>query len=258
MILLAFVASFFSFYLQENVLPYANKKAEETWNKINDVPPRSYGYLDRRWVLSKEKDRIYYYNYFDPKDSAFSQLSIYDIDLSSWTFKKRFYSEKGYLEGKSLTLVDSWYREFLDGKPIKFEKAEERKIAPVEDRSYFLKEWKEPDQMSYGELKTYTEDIEERGFETVKFKVALNYKLSFPLASLIMTLLGIPFAFSMGRKGTLVGIGLSIIIAMVYWGAFALLKNLGDINYLNAFLAAWGPNLIFGLIGLYLIFALRT
>ncbi len=257
-ILLAFVASFFSFYLQENVLPYANKKAEETWNKINDVPPRSYSYLDRRWVLSREKDRIYYYNYFDPKDSAFSQLSIYDIDLSSWAFKRRYYSERGYLEGKNLTLIDCWYREFQDGKPIKFESAEEKRITLVEERKYFLKEWKEPDQMNYGELKAYTEDIEERGFETVKFKVDLNYKISFPLASLIMTLLGLPFAFTMGRKGTLVGIGLSIGIGMVYWGAIGVFKNLGYVDYLNAFLAAWGPNLIFGLIGLYLIFTLRT
>jgi len=257
-ILLACMASFFSFYLQENVLPYANKKAEETWNKINDVPPRSYGYLDRRWVLSRNKDRIYYYNYFDPKDSVFSKLSIYDIDLSSWSFKRRIYSEKGNLRGENLSLINCWYREFENGRPVKFERKEEMDIAPVEEKSYFLKEWKEPDQMSYGELKNYTEEIEERGFETVKFKVALNYKLSFPLASLIMTLLGIPFAFSMGKRGTLVGIGLSMGIAMIYWGAIGLFKSLGDVNYLNAYLAAWGPNLIFGLIALYLIFTLKT
>lgn len=257
-ILLACVASFFSFYLQENVLPYTNKKAEETWNKINDVPPRSYSYLDRRWVMSRKKDRIYYYNYFDQENSAFNQLSIYDIDLDSWALKRRFYSEKGYLKGIKLSLRDYWYREFEKGKPVRFEKKEEKIIAAVEGRSYFLKEWKEPAQMSYGELKDYTEEIEERGFETVKFKVDLNYKLSFPLASLIMTLLGIPFAFSMGRKGTLVGIGISIVIGMIYWGAIGVFKNLGYVNYLNAFLAAWSPNLIFGLIGLYLIFTLRT
>jgi lipopolysaccharide export LptBFGC system permease protein LptF len=73
-----------------------------------------------------------------------------------------------------------------------------------------------------------------------------------------MTLLGIPFAFSMGKRGTLVGIGLSIAIAMVYWGAIGIFKGFGNLNYLNVFLAAWGPCLIFGLIGLYLLFTLRT
>jgi len=258
LILLGGIASFFSLYLQENVFPYANKKAEEIWNKINDVPPRSYSHLDRRWVMGKEKNRIYYYNYFDPEASVFSQLYIYDIDISSWSFKKRIYSGKGVLRGKNLTLINCWFREFVDRKPIKFESKKEMDLVLVEERSYFLKEWKEPDQMSYGELRNYIEDIEERGFETVKFKVDLNYKISFPLASLIMTLIGIPFAFSMGKRGTLVGIGLSIVIAMIYWGTIGIFKSLGYLNYLNAYLAAWGPNLIFGLIGLYLIFTLRT
>jgi lipopolysaccharide export LptBFGC system permease protein LptF len=82
--------------------------------------------------------------------------------------------------------------------------------------------------------------------------------MSFPLACLVMTILGIPFAFSMGRRGALVGIGLSIAISMVYWGAIGIFEGFGYLNYLNAFLAAWSPNLIFGLGGLYLLFTLRT
>jgi len=257
-LLLSVLISFFSFYLQERILPYSNKRAEETWNKINDVPPRSYSYLDRRWVLSKNRDRIYHYSYFDPKATVFSQLSIFDVDLSSWTVKRRIYSERGYLRGENLFLVNSWLREFVDNLPSKFETKERMNLSRVEEKSYFLKEWKEPAQMNYGELRQYIKDIEEMGFETVRFKVDLNYKISFPLVSLIMTLLGVPFAFSMGKRGTLVGIGLSIVIAMVYWGAIGVFKSLGYVNFLNTFLAAWGPNLVFGLAGLYLIFRVRT
>ncbi len=257
-ILLGCVASFASFYLQENVLPYANKKAEAIWNKINDVPPRSYSYLDKRWVLSRDKDRIFYYNYFDPASSVFSKLSIYDVDLSTWSFKKRIYSEKATLKGFRLSLEDCWSRDFEEGLPVKFEQRDEMKLILVEGRDYFLKKRKEPDQLSYGELREYITDIEERGFETQRFEVALDYKISFPLASLIMTLIGIPFAFSMGKRGTLVGIGLSVVIAMIYWGTIAVFKGLGNADYLNAALAAWGPNLIFGLLAVYLIFTLRT
>ncbi len=257
-VLMAVLVSFFSFYLQENILPNSNKKVEEIWDKINDVPPRSYSYLDRRWVLSKEKNRIYHYNYFDREKSVFSQLSIYDFNPSTWSFQRRIYSERGYLSEGHISLENSWYRDFVDGRPTKFEKSEKIDLSVVEDRSYFLKERKVPEQMSYKELEKYIGELEERNFDTVKFKVDLNYKVSFPLASLIMTLLGIPFAFSMGRRGTLVGIGLSIAIAMIYWGGIGIFKSLGYLNYLNAFLAAWGPNLIFGLIGLYLLFTLRT
>jgi LPS export ABC transporter permease LptG/LPS export ABC transporter permease LptF len=257
-VLLAGVVSFFSYYLQENVLPYSNKKAEEIWNNINDRTPRSYSYLDRRWVLSKEENRIYHYNYFDQEKSVFSQLSIYDLDPSSWAIKKRIYSERAFLGDGRLSLEDCWFRDFSSGKMTEFEKKENMNVDMQEDRSFFLKEWREPDQMSFGELRKYIQELDERNFDTVRFKVDLNYKISFPFVCLIMTLLGIPFAFSLGKKGTLVGIGLSLAIAIVYWGIIGIFQGLGYVSYLSAFLSAWGPNLIFGLIGLYLLFTLRA
>ncbi len=255
---LAASISFLSFYIQENVLPYANKKREETWNKIHDVPPRSYSYLDRRWVLGKEQDRIYHYNYFDPQKSTFNQLSIYEFNPAAWTLKKRIYGERAVLSAGRLILTNSWSREFAAGRMTGFEVADKIELPVAEDTSYFLKEWKEPAQMSYAELSQYVQELEERSFDTVRFRVDLQYKLSFPLVALIMTLLGIPFAFSLGRRGTLVGIGLSIVIAIVYWGAIGIFQGLGYVGYLSVFLSAWGPNLIFGLAGLYLLFTLRT
>jgi len=257
-ILMAVLASLFSFYVQERILPYSNKKREAIWNKINDVPPRSYTYLDRRWVLSRGKDRIYHYNYFDPEKAVFNHLSVFDLNPSSWSFERRVYSERGYLGEGTLSLENCWVRDFLGEKTERFDRRSGMNLSRIEEMSYFLKEWKEPSQMNFGELRKYIKEIEESGFDTVKFKVDLHYKISFPLASLIMTIIGIPFAFSMGKRGTLVGIGLSIVIAMVYWGAIGVLRELGMINFLPAFLSAWGPNLIFGLVGLYLLFTLKT
>jgi len=255
---MALVVSLFSFTLQERILPRANNKAEETWNKINDTPPRSYSYINRHWVLSREKNRIYHYDFFDPGPSVFSHLSIFDIDLASWALSGRTYAEKAYLKEDRLRLVESWKRTFSGTLPAGFEVQPERNLAGVEAKSYFLKEWKEPSQMTYSELRKYTAEVEEMGFEASRFKVDLNTKISFPFVCLIMTLLGVPFAFSMGKRGTLVGIGLSIVIAMVFWGAIGVFRSLGYVNFLGPFLAAWTPNLIFGLIGVYLLFRLRT
>ena len=257
-LVLSGLVSFCSFYVQENILPDSNKRAEQVWSEILDMPARSYGNLDRRWLLSRTKDRIYHYRYFDRNASVFSQISIFEIEPISWSLEKRIFSEKGYLEEQDLTLSDAWTRKFEGSMVAWFEKQETMLLSQTEEKNYFLKEWEEPDQMSYGELKEYIRQIEERGFETLKFKVDLNFKLTFPLASLIMALLGIPFAFSMGKRGALVGIGLSVIIAIVFWGAIATFRSLGYVNYLSPFLAAWGPSLIFGAIGLYLISTLKT
>jgi LPS export ABC transporter permease LptG/LPS export ABC transporter permease LptF len=259
-VFLAGLIGWLAFHIQERVLPQANKKAKEIWNKITDVSPRSYGYLNRRWVANKKRDRFYHYSYFDPEKSAFSWLSIFDLDLSSWSLKRRIYAERAVLKEDLLHLENGWIREFT-GEAPKSPRAEVFKTMDLtleEGRASFLKEWREPSQMTYGELRQYVREIKELGFETVGFRVDLSSKISFPFVALIMTLLGIPFAFSMGKRGTLVGIGVSLAIAMVYWVAIGVFRSLGYIGFLNVFFAAWGPNLVFGLIGLYLLFRLRT
>ncbi|MGD2295871.1 MAG: LPS export ABC transporter permease LptF [Candidatus Aminicenantes bacterium] len=254
----ACLVSIGSFYIQEYIYPYSNKKAEEKWNEIIDRPPRSYSHLDQRWVMGRERNRIYHYKHFDPFVPAFSELSIYEFEPDSWSLQKRYFAEKGYFKEDRLLLINGWYMEFEENKQTRFVQKETLELFDLEGRNYFVKEWKEADQLNYSELAAYIEDVEEKGFETVHYRVDLNYKVSFPLAGLVMTLLGIPFAFSMGKRGTLVGMGLSLLIAMVYWGAMEMFRFFGYQSFLFPFLAAWGPNLIFGLAGLYLLFTLRT
>jgi len=257
-VFMAFLASACSFYIQEYIYPYSNKKAEETLYSIMDIPPRSTSYLNRRWVMGKERNRIYHFRHFDPITESFSDLSVFEFEDQNWSLRRRIFGEKGYIQENSIILTDGWLREFENDRPPRFEPIVSLKISDTEGRSYFVKEWKEADQLNFGELAAYISEIEEKGFESLPYRIDLNFKVSYPLAGLIMALLGIPFAFSMGKRGTLVGMGLSLFIAAVYWGAIGVFKSFGTLAFLSPFLAAWGPNLIFGLAGLYLLFTLRT
>ncbi len=257
-LVLSIIISFFSFYIQENILPFSSKKAEETWNQINDVPPRSYNRLDRRWVMGKNGDRMYYYNYFDQDRAVFRGMTILDLDTKSWVLERRIYAESAELINNKLILSHLWERRFEQNKPVSFSKQEKRELKVMEPKSYFIKGMKEANQMHYGELKDYIDKLKVSHFETTRHEVDLHYKISFPLATFVIVLLGIPFAFTMGKRGTLVGIGMSFVIVIIYWGAIGIFKSLGYAGYISPFLGAWGPNLIFGLIGLYMIFNLRT
>jgi LPS export ABC transporter permease LptF/LPS export ABC transporter permease LptG len=255
---MALSASLLSMFLQERILPGANNRAEETWNRINDYPARSYSYLNRHWIIGREKNRIYHYDFFDPRKSVFSRLSIFDLDLGSWSLVRREYAEKAFLSDDRLRLSGAWARTFTGDLPESFEASREIELKDIEKKSYFLKEWKEPSQMTYPELRSYAAEVAEMGFDTTRFKVDLHTKISFPFVSLIMTLLGVPFAFSMGKRGALVGIGLSVVIAMLYWGAIGVFRSLGYVGFLAPFLAAWSPNLIFGFTAVYFLLRLRT
>jgi lipopolysaccharide export LptBFGC system permease protein LptF len=110
--------------------------------------------------------------------------------------------------------------------------------------------------MSYGELSRYISDLRQSGFDTKRLSVQLNKKIAYPLITLIMAILAIPFALSMGKKGSLAGIATAIGLAITYWVVALLFEAMGNVNTLPPLLAAWTPDILFGIAGTYLL--LRT
>jgi lipopolysaccharide export LptBFGC system permease protein LptF len=92
----------------------------------------------------------------------------------------------------------------------------------------------------------------------VKLRVQFYRKFSVPLFALIMAMISIPFAFLVGNRGAMAGIGVSIGIAISYWGIGLLFEKIGDVNQLPPAIAAWSPDALFSLTGLYLLLRMRS
>jgi lipopolysaccharide export LptBFGC system permease protein LptF len=88
--------------------------------------------------------------------------------------------------------------------------------------------------------------------------VALNRKFSYPLIAFVVTLIAIPFSFSTGSRGALAGIALSIGIAIVYWSVSSLFEAMGNLSQLPPAVAAWSPDVLFALGGIYLLGRIKT
>ena len=71
----------------------------------------------------------------------------------------------------------------------------------TEPPQYFKKEALQSQEMTFGELQRYIRDLKQSGFDTKKLSVQLNLKLAYPLITLVMAVLAIPFALSMGKRG---------------------------------------------------------
>src|SRR6202035_3915825 len=125
-----------------------------------------------------------------------------------------------------------------------------------EEQSYVKKESLQSQEMNFGQLDRYIRDLRQSGFDTMRLRIALWHKLAYPLIAVIMAILAIPFALSMGRRGSLTGIAVAIAVALAYFVVDSTLGALGNVNYLPAALAAWSSDILFGLIGGYLL--LRT
>ena len=112
--------------------------------------------------------------------------------------------------------------------------------------------------MTYLELDQYIRELQLGGFEVDHLRTDLQAKIAFPLVSLIMVILGVPFAISIGKKGALYGVALGVLLGIVYWGAFGIFGVLGSNGLLAPVLAAWGPNLLFGAGSLLLLMIAQT
>jgi LPS export ABC transporter permease LptG/LPS export ABC transporter permease LptF len=245
------------FALEQTVLGPANRKAEAIKHVMRGGNPATFDVLNRRWVMGNDGD-IYNYNYFDPRQRTFTGLWIYEFDADMTRLTRRTFANHASLVADATWHVDrGWMRDFDATGESTFTALENtRKV--FEPAALFTTESPDPDFMSYTQLRAYTERLRLSGLDVVKQQVALWRKLSFPFVTLIMTLLAVPFAVTIGRSGAMAGIGVAIGIAIVYWTTISVFAAMGAGGVMTPALAAWAPNMLFGAGALYLLLTVRT
>jgi lipopolysaccharide export LptBFGC system permease protein LptF len=157
-------------------------------------------------------------------------------------------------------MSDGWSREFgpaIKDKDFGYEPFE-RRIATLEPPEYFVTEARQPDLMTFGELKGYIAELRASGYNVLEHEVGLQRKVAFPFVTIVMTLIAVPFAVSTGRRGAMYGIGVGIVLALLYWTMISVFAAFGQAGLIDPMLAAWAPNLIFGAAAAYLLLTVRT
>jgi len=247
------------YLMQDYVLPYANIRQDALRNQIKGRPPQTI-MKPRKWIFG-ESGRIFNYDYFDPSKDIFIGLNVYEVDLHQLAIKRRFHAKQAIIGTAGKWMLESgWLRDFQSDR-AGFIPITEATFAFPEQASYFKKELfapRESSKLTYFQLKDYINYLKQSGYNATELQVELYKKISFPLSCFVMSLLGVPFAFSMGRRGAFFGITASIAIAMFYWGIFSIFEQMGTYGLLSPLLAAWAPNLLFGAAGLALLFTIRT
>lgn len=260
----------FLYLLQENVLAYTNREADRLNRIMRGYPPIT-SPLDRRWLAGRSGD-MYHYDFYDPRQNRFTRLLVYRLDDAEWRLRTMVYANaaipapEAAAGGRDLVSwkgQNGWMREFParmgSAGPMvaKYDPFAERELS-LEPASYFRSEMPEADLMTYGQLRDYIAQLQASGANAVPDMVKLQRKVAFPFVTVIMTLLAVPFAVSTGGRGPLYGIGIGIVLAIVYWLTLSVFAALGAGGVLNPMLAAWAPNVLFGAAAAYMILTVRT
>lgn len=145
----------------------------------------------------------------------------------------------------------------VNGTTVRYMPFDERPMS-FDPPAYFKSDVPDAEMMNYGQLQEYIEKLRATGSYVVPYMVALQRKVAFPFVTVIMTLLALPFAVMTGRRGALYGIGIGIVLAIVYWIALSVFGAVGAGGLLPPMLAAWAPNILFGAAALYINLTVRT
>jgi lipopolysaccharide export LptBFGC system permease protein LptF len=73
-----------------------------------------------------------------------------------------------------------------------------------------------------------------------------------------MAVLAIPFSISTGKKGAITGVAVAVGIAVFYTVMSRAFEAMGNVSQLPPAMAAWSPDVIFILVGGYLILKVPT
>lgn len=252
------------FAFDELYLPQANRRQEALRSSIKGKPAQTFLRPDRKWMSGQqsstgEPTRIFYYQFFDPDKNVFANLTVFEFHPGTFVLERRIFATSAHWNANihQWQLENGWQRTFHGETVSDYQPFTLSTFADIhEEPAYFKKESRQSQEMSYGELSRYVHDLKQSGFDTMRLRVQLNHKLAYPLVTLVMAILAVPFALSMGKRGSLAGIAIAVGMAIAYSVVSSVFESMGNVNALPPVLAAWSPDLLFGLAGGYLL--LRT
>jgi LPS export ABC transporter permease LptG/LPS export ABC transporter permease LptF len=252
------------FLFAQYYLPQANRRQESLRNVIKGRPPQTYLHPEEQWIFGPksapgEPGCIFYYEFFDPDTNEFANLSVFEFEPSTFQLTRRIFAKRAAWDADSGTwhFENGWVRDIHGANVTAYRTFLETNFSEIRATpDYFKKENLQSQEMNFGQLAHYIHDLRQSGFDTKRLSVALWQKLSYPLIAVVMAVLAIPFALSMGRRGSITGVAVAIGVALAYYVVDLLFGAMGNVNYLPASMAAWSADILFGLVGGYLL--LRT
>ncbi len=251
----AFGVSIFAVAFNESVVPPAN----EEYNHIvryeieKNTAPKAQEHIVIKDIKDNAIQRLTYAQRYDPQINSMIGLTIEDFDNNGnlvrvenaetavWQ-KDRWIMHNGTIHDLSQTGSNSRVLQFNE------------QVLPLDrDPNALTRDQKKPEEMTIKELKQEISLLKSEYISTANYEVELQQRLSIPFASFVFALIGTPLGLQPHRSSSSIGLGLSIIIIFVYYTIMTVTTALGNGGAIPPVLAAWIPNFIGMIVGVYLV-----
>jgi lipopolysaccharide export system permease protein len=237
--------SLFSIYFSGYLVPMANK------TKINielNYLKKGFVYSGGNIFFQDTPTRIVNISFFDNSNNQANRVGVQEFEKDDLThMTSRIDASKMVYD----TLSHIWIA--YDGVKRTFGQKSE-------DAEYFSKlklnylgfkpvdlstKQQKPEEMNLSELKASIKSQEKAGLDPTNTLIEYYSRFSFPMASLVVVLFGVPISANKRRGGLAVQVGINILVTFIYLVFMKISEAFGKNGALDPILTAWFANLIF-------------
>lgn len=250
LLLLAGILSAGVWAWNESVVPYAFHKSRQINNvEIKKKTPKVLFHAKGFWYHGE--NAFYHIDHFDSRRNILFGLTIYTLDAN---FQVQSLIEVAQAQWQA----GQWQLENIQEKPLS--QGNSYPASPAirtwlqETPEDFALVDMEAEEFSSRQLREYIANLQRKGLDTTEYQVDSQLKGAIPIATLVMTLLGIALAVPGARQfGLSTTIGLALIAGFGYWVLLALTISLGHSGALSPVPAAWSANSATCLLGMFFL-----
>lgn len=253
-LVVSLIVSVFSVYFNASIVPKANQRK---FSIERAHLQRSFDPGNRFNVFFQDgRTRLVSIGYFDARRGLATRVSIQEFSDTNLTVLVRRYDAREMewiAQSPALGDTASWgwvlrngiRREFVGGEELlsAFEQEPIGRLTITPEQ--IEKKLQKPDEMSYSELKEFIETQRSAGQDVSRWMVDFHSKVSFPFASFIVVLFGVPFAANKRRSGVAIEFGICVAVTFIYLAFMKTSQVFGYNGDLDPLLTAWLANIIF-------------
>lgn len=250
----AVIFCFFTFILFDTIVPNSNFKAKEAMALY--VYQRPEAQIEENQFVDVGDGRYLFVRQIDRNTGILYDVLLYEVNRDSTVVFHAQKAEKG---------LNGWYMEngrmfktnkdgFLD-LDIVFQQIE---LDIQQDVEEFLNLSKGANEMTSKELREKIKTFSRLGLDVSGLIVSYQSKFANSLAPFVICILGIALSLFLNLTSKSWSVITTFILVVVYQGSGAWLTALGKEKIIDPLLSAWIPNIIFGIIGIFLFLILDT
>ena len=250
LIIMGILVSILTFFVNEYVVHWANHQAEN---------------IIRQYVLKQEipdvqdnvffrgpEGRLFFVNRYDEKEQRLENIVVYEMSEKK-EFPVIITAQYGEVYGNRWRLKNGIIHRYQENGEIYqaflFDSMEYEVASEIEG---FYGNQKTPKEMSRKELKKNIELFQRSGYIVPHLLIEYHLRLSLPVTALIFILIGTPLSLY-SKDSKAMGYIITIVIVLAYYVLSSVFYSYARKSVIDPLLAAWFPNIIFGIIGVVLL-----